>query len=430
MKSRWRMSVVLLAVGCAAGVGSAAAATPNFNQTTITGDWGGARQRLYDSGVNFTFGYLNEFAANTSGGTRHTQSYADQLALGVDLDFGRMFGWTGGAFHFLMTDRNGRQLDEKAGTGALLETQEIFGGGDYARIVRFYFEQQFGGGLVDVKLGRMDIGAAFYPFACDFQNLGLCGPLPAWIANGVNGFPFAQDGIVVRLDPHPVYFQVGAFKVNPDNLEKSSALRIWPHGHSTGTLTMAEAGWAGAIAGNRTFQGTWAVGGWHNSAKYPDVASEVDPVDSLDTENVMRHSPTGFYLTGTQQVMDDGAGHALSLFTNVVNADSKVAHVDQLIDVGLMYTGPFASRPDDRVAFAIGRARVSHRLTTATRVALGPDGDAGLVPHSEYVYELNYSLQLYHGLSLMPGVQYIHDPGGIRRNNDVTVLGVQLTAAF
>jgi len=55
----------------------------------------------------------------------------------------------------------------------------------------------------------------------------------------------------------------------------------------------------------------------------------------------------GGYINFQQQVTSNA-----TLFLNAVMADERTARVDRQIAAGLIYTGPFSTRPDDDVAFA------------------------------------------------------------------------------
>ncbi|MBO3713767.1 MAG: carbohydrate porin, partial [Candidatus Accumulibacter sp.] len=49
--------------------------TPNWQETTLTGDWGGARKRLYDSGVQVDLMYTADYLRNNAGGLQHGGAY-------------------------------------------------------------------------------------------------------------------------------------------------------------------------------------------------------------------------------------------------------------------------------------------------------------------------------------------------------------------
>jgi porin len=76
----------------------------------LFGDWGGLRTDLSDRGIDLEVSYINEFAANTQGGTAREAAYADQFYFGGWLDLKRLMGLPGARIVFSLTDRNGESL--------------------------------------------------------------------------------------------------------------------------------------------------------------------------------------------------------------------------------------------------------------------------------------------------------------------------------
>lgn len=401
---------------------------------TLTGDWNGARTRLYEQGIDLRADYTGEWLHNTRGGHSHATAYADQIHVGATFDFARLWGWTGASLHADITNRNGSQLDAKAGLDTLLESHEIYGAGNVTRLVRFYLEQQLWGGLVDLKYGRMDLNGDFFPLSCDFENLSFCGSLPGYITQGWNSWPVSQTGGVIRLHPASAWYaKVGAFDVNPNNADPSQGLKLSVPGHSRGTLVVGEAGWDTALdSDSHALPGSWRVGAWRNSASYPDLLLDVNgqPQVLTGAAALERGSTHGAYAMVNQQVTRNTAGGGLTLFGNLVRADEHTDATDRMVSIGMLYDAPFASRPHDRIGFVVGRNHVSDALADRARIAnangLGPMPVNG----NETVTELNYSAQVIPGLSLMPSVQYIHHPGGDADNGDATVFGLRVSATF
>lgn len=84
---------------------------------------------------------------------------------------------------------------------------------------------------------------------------------------------------------------------------------------------------------------------------------------------------------------------------------------------------PFAARPDDRIAIAVGRTRTNRQLRSAAR-----DEADGAVIHAEYPVELNYSAALTPWLTLMPNLQRIRQTGPDART--LTVAGLRIEIAL
>ncbi|SDG24247.1 carbohydrate porin [Dyella sp. 333MFSha] len=411
---------------------SAAFATDNGYENTLTGDWGGTRSSWADSGVALGGGYVGEFATNTSGGTRKTSAYADQIWLSGDFDFQKMFGWQGGSLHVDVVDRNGTQLDNKASLGSLLETQEIYGRGNVTRLTRFYLEQKFAGDLIDVRVGRMDVSNDFFPFTCDFQSLNFCASLPGYVTQGWYTMPISQTGAVVRISPDPSwYVKVGGYQVNPNNLNTDQRFRVSAPGRDIGKLGIVELGFKSG-QGQGELPGSWVVGAWRNTAPYADLRDDVngDPAVLTDADSMMRNGLHGVYATVKQKLGTNASGGGLTLFANVVQADSHTDTVDQLLSLGFFLDAPFAARPADRISFALGRDRVSDRVADNARIANAAGLGPVAVPRYEYDAEVNYNFSLGRGVVLMPNFQYIRHPGGLATNSNAAVLGLRVAASF
>lgn len=423
-------------VGCAPAV--LQAQDVDYAHDTLSGDWGGARQTLHDDGIDLNFGYVGEFAHNASGGLRQRDAYADQLHVGADFDFGKLWNWQGGSFHIAINQRNGDLLDNKAGLGTLFETQEIYGRGHVARLTQFFFEQKLWDNLVDVRVGRMvpgGGGARFMAFDCEFQNLIACGSLPGYISNGWYTSPIGQYGAVVTINPSPSwYVRVGALDSNARNLENSQGLKIQTPGGWKNTMALGEIGWKSEL-GPQKLPGSFAVGGWHNNANYPDLFTDTRgrPLAfSADdgAQPMMDSSETGSYVMARQQVTRDDHGGGLTLFGNLIQADSDTDYADQIAEVGALYNGPFASRPDDRISLLLARARVSGRAADRVRLENLDAAQPQAVPGYEYTYELNYKLAVLPGVYLMPNYQYIRHPGGRNDQGNASVWGLRVSANF
>jgi porin len=373
----------------------------------ITGDWRGLRSSLSDGGVNLSLGYVGEWVHNASGGERSTAAYADQIAFGADLDFATLFGWEGGSFHVIVTDRNGPQLDAKAGLATVLETHEIYGRGHYTRLTRFYLQQQLFGEVVTFKVGRGDVD--FFPFSCDFINISFCGALPGYHSNGWYTWPIGQYFANVTIKPRAgLYLKAGANDVNPRNLEGDQGLRLHTRDHpQRGTLSNFEAGWLSAFGGE--LSGSYRIGYWRNSTRYPDLSLTEAGAP------VMRDSSAGYYALVQQQLTSDGMARGLGVFANFSHSDGDVNKVDRLLSLGLWYSGVVPARPQDRLGLAVGHSRVSKRLR-----GFG----------AEKPVELNYSYAGPRGFVLMPSLQYVRNAGGRGDADDIWIFGLKLSASF
>ncbi len=390
----------------------------------LLGDWGGLRTRLYQQGVDFQLGYTTELAYNAQGGDSDLLRNADQLNLGTTLDLEKMLGWSNARFQITITERGGDNLSNDANLGTLQQVQEIFGRGQTWRWTQFWYDQVFFDGGLDIKLGRLGVGDDFMSFSCLFQNLSFCGSLPGNIVSHWYNWPVSQWGTRAKVTIGPEgYAEVGAYQINPSYLDTRNSLKLNNPDGTIGSLIPVEIGWTPKL-GSAGLPGMYRIGAWYDSANQPDVLT-------AGTSATTQSNESGAYLMLQQQVTGvQGGARGLSLFANFVQADRDTATIDQLITLGLFYTGPFDARPQDDLGFAVGRTHVNSRVADAqsaqNAAGLGPVS----VQHSEYPVELYYSFNVAQWLTLRPNLQYIFRPGGTSDNTDVVVAGLKASIKF
>ena len=101
--------VVAVAACCSAGA-LADDASPNQG---MLGDWGGARTRLYQQGLDFQLSYFAEPAYNTHGGTTHLLRSTDQFVAGATFDLDKLLGWPKAKFQATLTEPQRRQPERR-----------------------------------------------------------------------------------------------------------------------------------------------------------------------------------------------------------------------------------------------------------------------------------------------------------------------------
>ena len=393
-----------------------AASPPAEPSPWLFGDWNGERTRLKDKGIDFQFGYTSEIAYNATGGFRNAAEYTDQYVAGVTLDLDRLLGLPSAQFQVTFTQRTGRNLADDAGLGTFQLVQEVFGRGQTTRLTDFWYKQEFLGGLIDWKIGRMGVGEDFAAFSCDFQNLTFCGSDPGNIVgNYIYNWPISQwaTRVKVRLDGFG-YAQVGVYDVNEKYLGVSQALLPVFYSGSTGALIPAELGWLPTFGNG--LQGSYKFGVWYDTSRADDVVNDDNgnPFDISGLPPASHRGRYGAYINFQQDLTD-----RLKIFLNAVVADKSTSSLDRQIAAGLTYTGLFSARPEDDIGFAVGTTHMNDRVADHQ----GIDG-------SEYAAELYYTWRPNAALQFRPNLQYIYHPGGDSDNEDVFVLGLKSSATF
>ncbi|TCL75980.1 carbohydrate porin [Rhizobium sp. BK251] len=383
----------------------------------LFGDWGGARTRLKDRGLDFQFGYTGEFAYNPMGGTESKAGYADQFTGGITFDLDRLLDIPDAKFQITFTQRDGDNLSDTADLGTLQQVQEVFGRGQTIRLTDFWFQQTYANGLIDWKVGRMPFGEDFAAFSCDFQNLTFCGANPGnLVGNYIFNWPISQWATRAKVNLSGFgYIQAGVYDVNPKYLGVDDQVLPVFFSDSTGAMFPIELGWLPNFDGG-TLPGSYKFGGWYDTSEADDVVSDIngDPMALTGLPAQRHRGRYGAYLNFQQQVTSN-----LSLFFNFVTADKQTSTTDRQIAAGLTFTGFWDARPKDDIGFAVGTTHVNSRVSTSE----DPLG-------SEYAFELYYTFRPRPGLLIRPNLQYIHHPGGTSENEDVIALGLKTSASF
>ena len=404
----------------------------------LLGDWGGVRPFLVNHGVDLDLSYINEVASNVRGGAGQETQDAEQVYFGGSFDFQRLFAVPGARLIFSLTDRNGQSLSVKAGLNTLLEVQEIYGEGNYLRLNQLYWEQHLFDERVVLKFGRLTGTFDFMPFSCNFQNIAFCATLPShnvvahWIA-----FPGSTWAGVARVNfKSDWYLQSGVYEINPNFAEYKYRFAFGAPFGGLGKRTVAEAGWLPRSAGPN---GGYRLGAWYDDVGgndlYLDTAGQ--PLVTSGGTPLLRHHESGMYAMAQQQVWaQNGPGtRGLSLFMNFLETDHNITKIGQIAELGLFWTGPVPTRPQDDIGVAIGRVRVNNKVTDSEllyNAEVAPLLDLPLEPaqHAEYPMEMYYSVNFRHAVTLRPNIQFIHAPGGVADRANVLVLGLHSSVNF
>lgn len=178
------------------------------------------RARAADAGITFGARYTLESGFNAVGGDAERIAQTGQFDLNAKLDLEKLAGVKGGSFQAVATWRRGDLLDDVAHLGTLEQVQEVYGRGQTWRLTRFWYEQQLG--RANVKLGRAGVGEDFDKFSCDFMNLTFCSAQPGSIVGKYwYDFPVSQWAARLKVKVRDGYLQLGAYEINPRNLDRS-----------------------------------------------------------------------------------------------------------------------------------------------------------------------------------------------------------------
>ncbi|MGC1547189.1 MAG: carbohydrate porin [Rhodanobacter sp.] len=402
----------------------------------LFGDWNGTRTHLADQGITFDAGYTSEIAHNFTGGTHSLTRYTDQWRAGSTLDLEKLWGWKGGTFQIMVSDRNGRNLSADANLGTNQQVQEVYGRGQTVHLTVFALDQTFLDGKLDWRIGRLHVGGDFASFSCDFQNLTFCGSQPGNIVGDywVN-WPTSQWGTRLKLQASDqIYVQIGAYQVNPKYVEdrwaRKNGWKLNNPGGTTGAMIPVEFGWTPK---NGDLEGSYKIGAWYSNAGGQDLYYDINhqPIALTGGEALQRNSRYGAYINMQQQLDSGSDGQGTTVFFNLTQADRNTSATDRQMAMGLEYSGPF-KRMNDMVGFALGATHPSSRAAKSQRLynQLHPNAPLQVLNGYEYSTELFYNWSPTPSINLRPNLQYVLHPGGARDNKNAFVFGLKTDVAF
>ena len=403
----------------------------------LFGEWGGIRSTLRQHGFEFDLTYTNEVASNAAGGGKQQVEDADQWYFWGALDLEHLFGLRGGKLIFSITDRNGDSLSLTSPLNTLLEVQEIYGEGSWTRLNQLYWQQKLFDDRVEFKFGRLTGTFDFMPFNCQFQNITFCATLPShgvaanWVA-----FPGSTWAGVVNVNIAPDwYLKGGVYEVNPAFQEHRYRFAFGSPFGGSGKRVVGEAGWLPRFAGA---DGGYRIGVFYDDVGGPELYfnSQGQPLSTNGGAARLQHHQSGYYAMVRQSLWAPAnSSGALSFFANFLQVDPGIDPKDQIVELGLFWMGPWSGRPHDEVGIAIGRTRVSDRVTTGEEIYDQQIAyPQGLVPRpiqrAEYPSEAYYSFSVGRGVTIRPNLQFIHAPGGVDQRSNVLVLGLHTLIVF
>ncbi|MEG9625104.1 carbohydrate porin [Pseudomonas guariconensis] len=429
------------------GLSSTSAAHELFASDSpwMLGDWGGTRTELLEKGYDFTLGYTGEMGSNLHGGYDHdrTARYSDQFTFASHLDLEKVLGWHDAEFKLAITERHGQNISNDRindpRVGGFTSAQEVWGRGQTWRLTQMWIKQKYFDGALDVKFGRFGEGEDFNSFPCDFQNLAFCGSqVGNWVGGIWYNWPVSQWALRVRYNLNDsLYAQVGVFEQNPSNLESGNGFKLSGSG-TQGAVMPIELVWSPRVNG---LEGEYRAGYYYSNAKAQDVLKDSNGQPAALSGQAYRSSSSkhGFWLGAQQQVTSLASDHSrgLSLFANATMHDKKTNAIDNYVQAGVVYKGPFDARAKDDIGFALARVHVNPGYRKNARLinqAAGLDDydNPGYLPvqDTEYSAELYYGIHLADWLTVRPNLQYIRHPGGVSQVDAALIGGLKIQSSF
>ncbi len=416
-----------------------------FDQDNMTGDWWGLRHRLAQRGVVFSGHYFQDTAGNPAGGKTKAVRYAHEIAVGVDVDFRKLFQYNIGILHFLVTQRSGLGLNTVL--PALNSVQEIYGTGQTVRLTRLSLEHQFTN-YVDTELGWVNTENDFaqstthwnFSIYCQFQSNAICG-MPQSLAfnSGYGYYPSAHPGAYIKLYPtgrDDILVSFGVYNVDNTIGNSHNGWKMWLH-NTVGTYFPVQLGWKhGGTDVEGAYPGNIRIGGYWETTKVKTAIQKITMFAPAGTQYLNWPDQSikgryGVWFEGDQMIERDrhSPERGVVAFGSFVWGDAQTAPFPYFATWGLIRKGTFTNRPNDTLSiggkFMVVNSSIAHYARYLRSV-----GQNVPVPTFEHGFEINYGWRPSPWLLVRPGLQYIWRPGGTKQYPNATVLDFETSLIF
>lgn len=410
------------------GLNAWAGDVPDWQGSTLTGDWGGARSWLSERGVDFELVHKSDVLAVTSGGIKRGARWMGNTEAMAAMDLETMLGWDGMTAFVHFHAQHGDKFDRDH-VGSFVGVDNIENGVNTGQFDNAWIQKSFADGRFSVLAGLYAVDTEFYitessgvfiqppygpgnefaqPLLSDSPQSPPVFPLGALAVRAKYESP--ESGLYVQ------YALADGVPGNPDN-PKGTHVKVRKR---DGSLSIVEIGVAppapvdGAGEPVEVFNKV-AFGAWRYSKRVDD------PLDVDGAGNPVRRHSSGAYVVAERTLMVESgtASQGLAGFVRFGTASEELYQADWTASVGLRYRGLVPGRDDDVLGVA---ATVNHASRSYRRL-VGAE-------RAQTTYELTYRAQINPWLALMPTVQYFKDPNMDPAQRNAWVVGARAEIAF
>lgn len=372
-------------------------------------------QAASSSGVQVNLLYTGELWNNASGGVRRGTTYMQNMDAQLRVDADQAFGWTGGRFWLEGFYENRNSLGNHY-TGAVDQQSPLDAQGtEMFQLYQVYYEQTVD--KTSVLFGIYDLETEFSstkPMALFLSKnltwntaLDQSGTMPQNGTVGPGNYPYTPLALRVRQTLSPAWSVQAVVADGVADNPKHQASNDVVFGARYGLMMMAEIDWEPS-ASTKLMAGGWAL-----TAKLPTN----DKTTAIGNPRMV-YGQQGAYVGGATRIYTLEGRRGLDVFATLGASTPQSTNTSQSINGGVVFTGPLASRPHDKLGLSFNE-NVAPNSYRAAQLALG-----SAFRNHETSFELTYRAKLSEWLTVQPDVQYILHPGYSPKYQDDLVFGV------
>lgn len=328
------------------------------------------------------------------GGLPDAPSYLGQylLDLSTTLDTQKLFNWPGGTFLIDVQSHRGVNILGRQML-AIQDPDNMDAPANSLWLDQAWYHQDLFNQKLQLQAGLMYVDSQFLtvPYGQNFVSLDFSSDasLSTFI---LPTYPKGSPGADAFFYPlKNLYFSLGLFN------DHSAELPYDPGGQ----LYITEEGWQNEWHGHPY---KLQLGWWTDNGRFQRFA-----------DGATQNHASGTYLVASAKLWQPAAEseRGLGLFLQFGTAPAAVAAVRRHYGAGLVWTGPFASRPEDEAGAAISYGQ----LTSQNEF-----------PYSfEKEIEVYYQFSVLDGLTVQPDVELWQHPNGTEPDATLFLIRVQYT---
>jgi porin len=422
------------------GSGASAALLPDYLRQLTDPD--GARSRLEQAGLKFSFTYYGDAFANPFGGVSQGFGYDGRFGQIIDADLEKLVGWSGGTLHASFQEIFGTQysavrLDNLMTVSGIEAPPSV-------RLFNLWLGQDFGN-QVNLRVGQFTAAQEFV--VSDSANLFVNSTFGWPLLNGVDlpsggpNYPEATPGARLQWTPNrQLTLRAAVFDGNPAGPGSGNPVSRDPYGVAFRVndppFFIVEFAYAYDQSrpaslrenpheeGNEPAKGpppavdmpnAIKFGAWFNAGAFPDLRyNNQRGLLAVSGAPLPHTGDVAVYGIVDHELWNDHSAddRNLSVFLRAVVAPSNRSEIDRYIDGGATFKGPLASRPDDTIGLGFAFGRISPLASAFDRDLIASTGTPMPVRNYEAALELTYQWVMSKSWYIQPDLQYIIHPGG------------------
>ena len=383
----------------------------DWQHTTLTGDWGGARSRMSANGLDWEIVYKSSALANVSGGLTAGTKYLGNLDVKLAVDGEKAWGWPGAtALLYVLKNHGGKINAAHVGSAQGVDNIEV--ATNTTKLYQAWLQQNLLDDRLSLLAGLYDLNSEFYVTSSSGPFLhpafGIGSELAQTGQNGPSIFPTTSFAVRAAWRPAPgFYAQAAALDGVPGDPNNPYGTHV-QFNKGDGALIVGELGWAPGEdearpepAEKGESLSKLAVGLWRYTARFDDL-------QDIDADgNPTRRVNQGMYVLAQRALYQEAgdASQGLTAFLRFGVASADVNQFDRALNAGLVYRGPIPGRDDDLLGFGFAAEHNSAKFRHAETSA----GNSS--PSAEIAYELSYRAQVTPWLAIQPDIQHVVNHG-------------------